>query len=160
MFKTGNFSKMIFMRCCNQLLFLFFVFFTAANVNAQSAGHVSKKNFNKLSEQYQALQQDIKDLDQQRLLLEKSLKDYDTKLKTFTENLEKKELQYDEALPESDADQKLAATRQAEATRMAYNLQNLQLQNQLQNQTGQFTEIAGFMNTKLEAIRKTIKKSK
>ena len=148
------------MKCCNQLLFLFLVFFAANSAHAQSTARITKKNFNKLSEQYGALQQDLKDLEQQRLQLEKSLRDYDTKLKTFTGNLEKKEQQYDEALPESDADQKLAATRQADATRMAYNLQNLQLQNQLQNQHGQFSEISDFMNTKLEAIRKTIKKSK
>src|SRR5882724_6594623 len=122
---------MISMKCCNQLLFLFLVFFAANSAHAQSAARITKKNFNKLSEQYGALQQDLKDLEQQRLQLEKSLRDYDTKLKTFTGNLEKKEQQYDEALPESDADQKLAATRQADATRMAYNLQNLQLQNQL-----------------------------
>jgi chromosome segregation ATPase len=126
----------------------------------QSASHVTKKNFKKLSEQYDELQKNIRELEQQRSLLEKSLKDYDLKLRTFTENLGKHEQQFDEALPESDADQRLASTRQADAMRMAYNLQYLQMQNQLQNQTGQLKELDDFMKTKLEAIQKNVRKSK
>ncbi|MBS1599313.1 MAG: hypothetical protein JST75_13900 [Bacteroidetes bacterium] len=137
-----------------------FVIFFANSASAQSASHISKRNFKKLSEQYEVLQKSIKDLEQQKILVEKSLKDYDLKLKTFKDNLEKQEQEYDDALPESDADQKLAATRQADATRMSYNLQYLQLQNQLQNQNAQFAEVGDFMKTKLEAIEKAMKKAR
>lgn len=131
------------------------------NLSAQqSVSHITKKNFKKLSEQYEVLQKSIKDLELQRMQLEKSLKDYDLKLKTFKDDLEKKEQEYDEALPESDADQKLASTRQADAVRLSYNLQYLQLQNQLQNQTGQIAEVNDFMKTKLDAIQKNVRKSK
>src|SRR5882724_11336279 len=104
-------AKRFIMRPCNQLLFLFLLLFTATSVCAQqSASHVSKNKFKQLSEQYDLLQKDIKGLEQQRLQLEQALKDYDTKLKTFTQGLEVKEHEYDDALPESDADQVLAAS--------------------------------------------------
>jgi septal ring factor EnvC (AmiA/AmiB activator) len=149
------------MRFGCQLLFLFLLLFISIGVFAQqSSAHISKKNFKKLTEQNELLQKDIQELEQQRLQLEKTLKDYDEKLKAFTGKLEEKERQFDEALPESDADQLMAASKQSDATHMSFNLQYLQLQSQLQNQSRQFAMIVDYMNTKLEAIKKTIKKSK
>jgi len=154
-------AKRFFMRCCKQFLFLSLLFVSINDLCAQqSASHITKKNFKKLSDQYEVLQKSIKDLELQRTQLEKSLKDYDLRLKTFKEDLEKKEQEYDDALPESDADQKLASARQADAIRMSYNLQYLQLQNQLQNQSGQFAEVNDFMKTKLDAIQKNLRKSR
>ena len=141
-------------------IYLFLIIVVVVSVTVFGITTWYEKNFKKLTEQNDLLQKDIQDLEQQRLQLEKSLKDYDEKLKAFTSRLEEKEQQFDEALPESDADQLMAASKQSDATHMSFNLQYLQLQSQLQNQSRQFTMIGDYMNTKLEAIRRNIKKSK
>ena len=147
------------MKPLNLLALVCLLFFISVHTQAQSSAHVTKKVYNKLSDAYDGLVKDIKDLERQRTILEKSLKDFDSKLKTFKDNLEKQEEQFDEAL-ESDRDQKFAATRQADAVRMSYNLQYLQLQNQLQNQNGQLTDVSFFMKTKLDAAQRIAKKSR
>jgi len=147
------------MKPLNLLALVCLLFFISVHTLAQSSAHVTKKVYNKLSDAYDGLVKDIKDLERQRTILEKSLKDFDSKLKTFKDNLEKQEEQFDEAL-ESDRDQKFAATRQADAVRMSYNLQYLQLQNQLQNQNGQLTDVSFFMKTKLDAAQRIAKKSR
>ncbi len=147
------------MKPLNLLTLSLLLFFVSANAHAQSTGHVTKRIYNKLSDRYDDLLKDIKDLERQRSALEKSLKDFDLKLKTFKENLEKQEEEFDEAL-QSDPDQKLAAMRQADAVRMSYNLQYIQLQSQLQNQNGQLTDISYIMKTKLDAAQKIARKSR
>ncbi|PWT78353.1 MAG: hypothetical protein C5B59_01915 [Bacteroidetes bacterium] len=137
--------------------------FSAITANAQqqvAQVHVSKKQIKGMTERYEELQKEIKTIEDQRAQLQKALKDYDSKIKAFTEGLEKVEQQYDEALPQSEAQQLLAATKQMDATRQAYNIQYFQLENHLQNETSQFAIVSEVLNTKLETIKKTVKKLK
>ncbi len=140
----------------NHLLLLVFPLFFPFAVCAQqdNADHVSKKQIKQMNAQYEQLQNDVKALEQQRIQLEVALKNYDTKLKDLTQSLGKTEQQYDHALPQSAPEQLLAATRQAEATQMSYNIQFMQVENQLQNQNRQFEIITGMLKTKLDAIKK------
>ena len=122
--------------------------------------HVSKRQLKTMSEDYESLQKEIKTIEDQRAQLEKALKDYDAKIKNFTQSLEKTEQQYDDALPQSETQQLLAATKQMDATHQAYNIQYIQLDNHLQNETSQFVIVTEILNTKLETIKKSMKKFK
>lgn len=52
--------------------------------------------------------------------------------------------------------QLIAATRQMAETQMSFNLQYLQLQNQMQNENRQFTMVSNVMKTKHDTVKNSI----
>jgi hypothetical protein len=54
------------------------------------------------------------------------------------------------------ADELLAAAKQVEETQMSYNLQYLQLQHQMQNESRQFTAISNILKTKHDTVKNSI----
>jgi hypothetical protein len=52
--------------------------------------------------------------------------------------------------------QLLAATQQMQETQMSFNLQYLQLQNQMQNENRQYTAVSNIMKTKHDTVKNSI----
>lgn len=52
--------------------------------------------------------------------------------------------------------QLMQATKQMQETQMSFNLQYLQLQNQMQNENRQYTAISNIMKTKHDTVKNTI----
>lgn len=140
------------------LILLTFIAFNGQAQQQVAQTHISKKQIKTLTEEYESLQKEIQSIQDQKTQLEKALKDYDQKIRSLTQSLEKTEQKYDDALPQSEPQQLLAATKQMDATHQAYNIQFLQLDNHLQNETSQFAIVNEILNTKLETIKKSMKR--
>jgi hypothetical protein len=56
----------------------------------------------------------------------------------------------------SGQDQLLAATKQMQETQMSFNLQYLQLQSSMQNESRQFTMVSNIMKTKHDTVKNAI----
>ena len=56
----------------------------------------------------------------------------------------------------SNSQQLLNATKQMEETQMSFNLQYLQLQNQMQNENRQYTAVSNIMKTKHDTVKNSI----
>jgi hypothetical protein len=113
-----------------------------------------KKNLSELNE---SLEQDLAALDGHVASMSKLSKELARKIKDINEKtmkfLEKVETQANSANGSADL---LAATQEMQETQMAFNLQYLQLQSQMQNENRSYTAVSNIMKTKHDTVKNSI----
>jgi predicted nuclease with TOPRIM domain len=114
-------------------------------------------NFNKLEKDYRQLQNELKQLEQQKTQLLTLMYNFDEQQKQVTLKLEKLEKSYDEMLANGTSQNELLdATKQMQETQMSFNLQYLQLQSQMQHENRSYTAISNIMKTKHDTVKNSI----
>lgn len=120
---------------------------------------ITARQFASFSSEYTLLQKQIKLLEIQRFELEEKLQQHDSTLRVMGEALKKWEQQADAAGVSAWANspnQLLIATKQIQETQMSFNLQYLQLQNQMQHENRSYTAISNIMKTKHDTVKNSI----
>jgi chromosome segregation ATPase len=107
--------------------------------------------------EYQQLQNDLKQLDIQKKQVMEQLKAYDEKQKEVLGRVQNLETFYNNLNPSGESTtQLLDATKNMQETQMSFNLQYLQLQNQMQNENRQFSMVSNIMKTKHDTVKNSI----
>lgn len=141
--------------------FVFLLCVASFSVKAQRPDTATKnirlttRQFAALSSEHSRLQNEIKVLQSQRSELEKKLQQHDSTLRVMNEALEKWEQQANAAGGNSQ-DQLLNATKQMQETQMSFNMQYLQLQNQMQHENRSYTDVSNIMKTKHDTLKNSI----
>ena len=151
------------MKMISILLLMFFTVTASAQNPNVKPGVVVKINinsdkWNKLSNDYTQLQNELKEIKVQQAKIEamlQELQSYNQKQKTFASSLQKWEKQIDET-GAIDQSQFLNATKQMQETQMSFNLQYLQLQSQMQHENRQFTMVSNILKTKHDTVKNSI----
>ena len=123
-------------------------------------------NFNKLETDYAQVQNELKQLEQQKAQLLTLMRNFNERQKQVMEKVKKLENSYDgmgsnaainSATGGSDSqNQLMAATKQMQETQMSFNLQYLQLQSQVQNENRSYTAVSNIMKTKHDTVKNSI----
>jgi len=118
-------------------------------------------NFDKLESEYIRIQNELKQLENQRAQLLRQMNSFNEQQKQTLSRLENLEQSMDEYIPKAASgggsqDQLLAATKQMREMQMSFNLQYLQLQSQLQNENRSYTAISNIMKTKHDTAKNSI----
>lgn len=154
-----------------QLAFLILALFLSHAVSAQTA--TSQKllssadvlAFNQSESEYKELQKELKQLEKQRKDLLDRMATLDAQQKELVMRTEKLEAVYDglntKAVSKSSGKKTSLApvgslTKQFQETQMSFNLQYLQLQQQMQNENRSYTAISNIMKTKHDTAKNSI----
>jgi septal ring factor EnvC (AmiA/AmiB activator) len=114
-------------------------------------------NFKKMEPGYRQVQNELKQLEQQKTQLLTLMRDFDEQQKQVTLKLEKLETGYDEMGGNGTSQSELLnATKQMQETQMSFNLQYLQLQSQMQHENRSYTAISNIMKTKHDTVKNSI----
>ena len=149
------------MRC----LFILTSLIIAYSINAQNNSITDIKNkitiqeFPEFSAEYEQMQKGLKLLETQGVELAMKLKQHDSTLKVVkgqVEQLEKKANASMEATVVKGQSQLLDATKSMQETQMSFNIQYLQLQNQMQHENRSYTAISNIMKTKHDTVKNSI----
>ncbi len=132
--------------------------------NAQKTDSVNKTdpktiavNFTSLEKNYRQLQNELKQLEQQKVQLLTLMHNFDEQQKKVILRLEKVETGYDEIRNNGTAQSDyMNATKQMHETQMSFNLQYLQLQSQMQHENRSYTAISNIMKTKHDTVKNSI----
>lgn len=119
---------------------------------------ISTKQWNQLSNDHSQLQKQLEEIKSQKSKVEallQELQSHNQKMKSFATNLQIWEKQVDAAGGNSQS-QLLQATKQMQETQMSFNLQYLQMQNQIQYQNRMFTSISNVMKTKHDTAKNIV----
>ena len=147
-------------------LFLLLCFLTV-NLYSQDpklkAGVVTKititpEKWSELDADHSQLQKEIEEINDQILKLKEmvsKMQSLDQKMKALLPKIQSWEKQMDAAGKTRKAEL-LNATKQMQETQMSFNLQYLQLQNQVQNENRKFTMISNIMKTKHDTVKNSI----
>ena len=114
-------------------------------------------NFNKLEKDYRQLQNELKQLEQQKIQLFTLMRNFDEQQKQVALKVETLETGYDEMAGNGTSQSGLLnATKQMQETQMSFNLQYLQLQSQMQHENRSYTAISNIMKTKHDTVKNSI----
>ncbi|HEY6064317.1 MAG TPA: hypothetical protein VIV35_11945 [Chitinophagaceae bacterium] len=114
-------------------------------------------NFKKMEPGYRQVQNELKQLEQQKTQLLTLMHNFDEQQKQVILKVEKLETGYDEMGGNGTSqDQLLNATKQMQETQMSFNLQYLQLQSQMQHENRSYTAISNIMKTKHDTVKNSI----
>ena len=109
---------------------------------------------------FAAYKADLKDLEKRRKKLEKALLGYKDALDALAESVGKAEsamgLPQTAIAPAGVAESPVSAAEQVQALQQAFNLQYLQLQEQMQHENRSYTAISNIMKTKHDTVRNSI----
>jgi predicted nuclease with TOPRIM domain len=118
-----------------------------------------KLDFNKQESEYTQVQNDLKQLEQQKVQLLEMMHKFNERQKKVIDKVEKLEKNYDTmnatATGRSQT-QLLQATKQMQEMQMSFNMQYLQLQNQMQHENRSFTMLSNIMKTKHDTVKNSI----
>ncbi len=145
-------------------MFLFFTGLVTGQVNLQNKPltKADAQVFSKAETEYQQVQKELLQLEQQKKQLLAMMSAYDEKQKKLIVRVEKLETSYDNINNKQAAaggnyqNQLLNATKQMQETQMSFNLQYLQLQNQMQHENRSYTAISNIMKTKHDTVKNSI----
>lgn len=119
-----------------------------------------KMDFNSQEKDYAQVQNELKQLEQQKLQLLTLMHNFNEQQKQVMGKLEKLEKSYDgmrsSAGGSDSQNQLLAATKQMQETQMSFNLQYLQLQSQMQQENRSYTAVSNIMKTKHDTVKNSI----
>lgn len=146
------------------LMFLFITGLVTGQVNLQNKPltKADAQVFSKAETEYQQVQKELQQLEQQKKQLLAMMAAYDEKQKKLIVRVEKLETSYDNinnkqaAASGNSQNQLLNATKQMQETQMSFNLQYLQLQNQMQHENRSYTAISNIMKTKHDTVKNSI----
>ncbi len=144
-------------------LFLLIIFTLTASPQDPKPGVVVKitispEKWDQLNNDHLKLQDEMKELQVQQAKFEAMLQEmqsYNERMKKFTTRLKSWEKEMDAAARTKNSEL-FNATKQMQETQMSFNLQYLQLQNQMQNESRKFTMISNIMKTKHETVKNSI----
>lgn len=118
--------------------------------------------FSKAEPEYQQVQKELQQLEQQKKQLLAMMAAYNEQQKKLIIRMEKLETSYDDLTKKqasaigNSQPQLLDATKQMQETQMAFNLQYLQLQSQMQHENRSYTAISNIMKTKHDTVKNSI----
>lgn len=146
------------------LMFLFITGLVTGQVNLQNKPltKADAQVFSKAETEYQQVQKELQQLEQQKKQLLAMMAAYDEKQKKLIVRVEKLETSYNninnkQAVTGGNSqNQLLNATKQMQETQMSFNLQYLQLQNQMQHENRSYTAISNIMKTKHDTVKNSI----
>lgn len=119
---------------------------------------ITPEKWNQLNDDYLQLQNEMKELQVQQAKIQAMLQEmqsYDQKMKSFSLKLKNWEKEID-AAGNVKKGELFNATKQMQETQMSFNLQYLQLQNQMQTENRRFTAISNIMKTKHDTVKNSI----
>jgi hypothetical protein len=134
-----------------------------------------KKQMKRIDDTYDTFKNNLKRLQQYKMQFEKALDKYKDKLEAFASGLMKEEMFYDSYMSNSTAqtnnplpadpvstDERksqyhfLTATKEMQEMQMSFNMQYLQLQNQMQSENQCYTAVSNIMKTKHDTVKNSI----
>jgi septal ring factor EnvC (AmiA/AmiB activator) len=116
-----------------------------------------KMDFNSMEKDYARVQNELKQLEQQKKKLLAMMNDFNEQQKNVMKGMQKLEENYDRMSPGNiSQEQLLKATKQMQETQMSFNLQYLQLQNQMQQENRSYTAVSNIMKTKHDTVKNSI----
>ena len=146
------------------ILFLLFPFVLTAQITTAikklSTDQVSV--FDKSEAEYLQVQSDLQKLEQQKKQLLEMMRSFNEEQKKVMNKVERLEKNYnslgavDIASAANSQGQLLNATKQMQETQMSFNLQYLQLQNQMQHENRSYTAVSNIMKTKHDTVKNSI----
>ena len=114
---------------------------------------------------YKEVQKELKNLEQKQKKLLENMAALDAEQKALVSLIEKLEADYDAVIAatptkragkKNSSDPEAGATKQMKETQMSFNLQYLQLQQQMQNENRSLTTISNIMKSKHDTAKKSI----
>ena len=120
--------------------------------------------FNKSESEYQEVQKELQQLEQQKNQLLSMMNAFNEQQKNVMSRVEKLETGYNAlgattVTPQNPGGSQFAlldATKQMQETQMSFNLQYLQLQNQMQHENRSYTAVSNIMKTKHDTVKNSI----
>ena len=117
--------------------------------------------FNGAETEYLQVQKELQQLEQQKKQLLAMMQSFNEQQKNLTSRVEKLEKRYTTlnattAAAGSSQSSLLNATQQMQETQMAFNLQYLQLQTQMQNENRSYIAVSNIMKTKHDTVKNSI----
>ena len=152
----------------SSMIFLFITVLSEAQITAP-VNKLTKSQvtiFNKSESDYLRVQADLQKLEQQKIQLLAMMHSFNEQQKKVMNEVEILEKNYNDlgagtginggAAGGNSPDQLINATKQMQETQMSFNLQYLQLQNQMQHENRSYTAISNIMKTKHYTVKNSV----